>query len=96
MPTIQAHVSTADLLKAVEEMSLPELNGFVSDVLNLRARRAERIVAPGGCGGLQDRLGDVRRVPDCPGPLAGTAQGAGGVPVRGSRGILKTKAPGSS
>jgi hypothetical protein len=41
MPTIhlEAQVSTGELLKAVEQLSPPELETFVSEVLNLRAKR---------------------------------------------------------
>jgi hypothetical protein len=46
MPTIQADVSTRDLLKAVEQLSLTELDSFVANVLDLRARRIAPSLSP--------------------------------------------------
>jgi hypothetical protein len=45
VPTTQPDASTSELLKAVEQLSLPDLERFVSDVLELRARRVAPFVS---------------------------------------------------
>lgn len=48
MPTIQveANVSPRELLRAVEQLSPPELESFVAEVLELRSRRTAPCLSP--------------------------------------------------